>query len=730
MKMKAAVREAKKKESLVVLVSIAGLAAAYLAWQLIGLRYTNHDDIYFHLCSQIFSGDYIEYARSVAQKQARLQAYINVPVILWVYSLANSVTFDLLNIGVFGLVYIGFGWLLACISGARNSLIIIAITLLLFPLHYYFTFPQGYPVMAEWGLAFVLISAALLDSHLRRPSVSKQIISAILFSLSLWGPEYNFILHPALLLVVFLSRGNFDLRLSLKKAWPHLVGWVASGVLYILYSMISREAGADAYGRVSIGFDVLAMARTFFVLQTKALLPLALWDGIRLVSAATQGSPQTPSLLNYFSLWHGARDAMSVAIVFILTFSIAAVGLCRQRLTRRQTLLCTILFLLLGVVPCLVLAASSHYQLIVLKGYLQGHLASFYSQLGFSGILFVLCAYLCNVSSGRFFGPAVVFISAAMLAAVATVTFVYNNVNRQVMAANQQKWLAMKELVDFVKSNRPDLLGGVIAAPDFWSLSGVSAIPEGNMPDGLNYWTSYARNALRASLEFSRSGNRARVGYVEAKYFANPSGDPISILLERAAEGWRITMVAARPVGGSISYQYGKDSLKDVSLAGWKCADICVKSLIVPETLSLDSFSFHPARRGPRRLIGQFLLAREGAFAFPLATTRGDVSGAGGLEGLRVVDWGPKATAIGVVPNRQSDGSAGIWVKIDGPSDLSGLQVMVDGNEATSTSVGKGLITASMPAAYFFQAGGQMITIRQISTGKSLDVGQLVVSEK
>jgi hypothetical protein len=74
------------------------LVSVYFSWQLVGLRYTNHDDIYFNLYASVFDGNYLGFAKSVANDQARLQAYINMPIVLWASHFARSNLYDAINI--------------------------------------------------------------------------------------------------------------------------------------------------------------------------------------------------------------------------------------------------------------------------------------------------------------------------------------------------------------------------------------------------------------------------------------------------------------------------------------------------------------------------------------------------------------------------------------------------------------------------------------------------------
>jgi len=607
---------------LIVTTVVAGI---YVVWQLIGLRYINHDDIYFNLSSWVFSGNYFSFAENTAHAQARLQAYINMPIVLWVNKFSDSALFDVLNIGIFGVLYLSMIWMLGKIGSVRDSLAIATVTLLLFPLHYYFTFPQGYPVIASWGLAFAFISAGLLGSYLQKPLRWKLLISAFLFTCSLWGPEYNLVLHPIFLLIVFLAQSKENRQPLKKIALPYIIGCVVSVAAYLIFSIVSRGNGGDAIGRVSFGFDFIAWLKTFLILQEKAFLPAGLWRGIWLISAMAQGSPETPYLMTFSSLWQSTPDKISIAIVFFLAFIICGTALQWQWLSIKFIRYYSILFSSVAILPCLILAASSEYQVIILKGYIQGHLVSFYTQLGLSGLVFLFLSYICNAPTKNSVKVVAVTLSAMVLASAATATFIYNNANRQVMSANKQKWGAMRELVTFVQSDRQDLAKKIFYAPAFWSRSGESGIP-GNSPfNGENYWSEYSKVVLNEPIEITNSDKDLPRDALFVKYFSTPSGVPVVILFERVGgdHQWRITLIASQPVIGSIEYQRDEKRIRNMAANQWTCTSHCVITWNEDDAFQPLSVSFIPEDQGAKRLLAQFMIGRDGKYAHPLRGSRG-----------------------------------------------------------------------------------------------------------
>jgi hypothetical protein len=97
------------------------------------------------------------------------------------------------------------------------------------------------------------------------------------------------------------------------------------------------------------------------------------------------------------------------------------------------------------------------------------------------------------------------------------------------------------------------------------------------------------------------------------------------------------------------------------------------------------------------------------------------------IADLEVLDWGPRVTTPGTVPNQQPDGSAGIWIKVAGTLGYGDLQVLIDGKPANATVVQPELITAAISAENFSTPGPKEITVKQVYTGRIYKIGTFTV---
>jgi hypothetical protein len=596
-------------------IGLMVLAGLYAGWQIVGLRYTTHDDIFFNLYSYIFSNNVLAFSTWVAQIQARIQAYVNVPIYFAVDGSPETPLYDLINVGSFWTTYLAFFWVLAKAGSATSAACLTAVALLLFPLHYFFTFPQGFPVVGCWTLASAFVSAAVLLSWLHKRTRWRFWLALFFFGTSLFGAEYNFVLHPALILLC-LTFGSADRRDLIRNGLPFLVCAALCTAIYGAYAIYHHPSASDA-PRTTVGFNIVAIWHTFWTLQLKAFLPTGLIEGIDLHAATAQGVPFVSGTISYGSLWRQFPDRSSVVIVFAAAWLACFAGLLMQRTPGRTLARYTVVCGMIVVIPCAVVSTSIHYQTIVLAGYVQGHLITFYTQLGMAGLLFVGNAVICNTMATRH-RLVVCALCGITLAADVTVTFVYNNLNRQVMSANRQKWEAFRQLTQYVAADRPDLLSRPIVARDFWLWSGVSEVPDPTAFDPRNYWTLYADVVLHVPLHILGPGEANPPDDLQVTYMAIPSGTPATLLFERADPASHLTILARRPISGRLF------SIRDgvsvtIPSSGWQCKIVCKLTMNLTPGLALADVIFQPDGKGAVRLLSQFLLPRGGAFGVPFA---------------------------------------------------------------------------------------------------------------
>ena len=97
---------------------------------------------------------------------------------------------------------------------------------------------------------------------------------------------------------------------------------------------------------------------------------------------------------------------------------------------------------------------------------------------------------------------------------------------------------------------------------------------------------------------------------------------------------------------------------------------------------------------------------------------------------LKVINWGPQSAKIGFNPNKQPDGSLGIWIETSGTQGLGEAQVLFDGQPGKLTAFQEKLITTAISVDQIAVPGDKDIVIKQVGTGKLYPVGIFKVTDK
>jgi hypothetical protein len=102
---------------------------------------------------------------------------------------------------------------------------------------------------------------------------------------------------------------------------------------------------------------------------------------------------------------------------------------------------------------------------------------------------------------------------------------------------------------------------------------------------------------------------------------------------------------------------------------------------------------------------------------------------ASNLIELKVINWGPQSTKAGVNPNKQPDGSMGVWVEVVETKGIGDAQALFSG-QPTHTVVheDRKIITFAVSPLQIANPGKKEIVIKQIATNKLFPVGVFEVN--
>jgi hypothetical protein len=200
-----------------------------------------------------------------------------------------------------------------------------------------------------------------------------------------------------------------------------------------------------------------------------------------------------------------------------------------------------------------------------------------------------------------------------------------------------------------------------------------------------------------------------------------PSGSKKLNLQAWRPEGWKKSTVAIKQAGGAQSLATISNSDITVEFTGRKSA-------VLLDGSNLEMSQPTTSENDPRHLVAIVKnISCEGRAG---QTSSMESKALPQSIELNVYNWGPQAAEVGTIPNKQPDGSMGIWFKVSDTQSLGDAQVIFDGKPAKETSVQDKLITALISSEQLKVPGDRKIYIRLSKTGKLLPLGVFNVKNK
>jgi hypothetical protein len=578
--------------ALIILATV--LMCGLAGWMLLGLRHVSHDDLYFESLAYSPDVSWWDAARQIAVGTRRFSHLLNVPVALLGLWLADQPTIgDLAILGQLAVLVGGTGLLLRRLVGGVAACGWAMLIAGGFALHWYFMPPLAFPLLGLDSPTFLTLSLICLVHYADGASRPWLWLSSVLSTFGIVWPESSFILFPLIIgAAIWLLRPQMRERIWLALAFLPL--WAVAAMASLLFRILLPSGTDEA--RLTISLDFEAWGTAAGMLLGKGILPIAMFIGVDTFAAHIPGMPKPPSEIDFGILADVLGDN-TVGFSLVLVALTGVFLLVLRRLAPRFLEL-WLLFaagLTLTLVPACVVAMSSEYQRILNLGYLQGAVVTAEIQVGFLTAVFAAAALLAL----RWPRLSLQAALALALAGLCLLTLSYNLINRDLMAANLQKWKAFDVLADAL----PD--GTALSAPTLWQRAGVSAIPS-SVPTTrvTNYWTE--RALLRHGKRIAVDGPDAAPtqGAVHANYGVRPEGLPI--LLVRDATG--AYLLAAAPIDVDSRLTGG---------ARWRCEHYCRLDLPTPPDAAAEAQLLTPLKPSHTpNLVAWLILARSGAFGW------------------------------------------------------------------------------------------------------------------
>lgn len=232
----------------------------------------------------------------------------------------------------------------------------------------------------------------------------------------------------------------------------------------------------------------------------------------------------------------------------------------------------------------------------------------------------------------------------------------------------------------------------------------------------------YTENHLTSYLRFLHHSGISRVvvlgGYyalqVPLPELVNRFGYSASVI-RNAADDRSLGDGSVKAVADELGYQF--ISKREAFCRGSECE--FMDSAGVPFTYDEHHLSVEFARR-------MFAHYREPLAPLMSSATNRSVDSRA-VNPMQVTDWGPRRTAVGVVPNVQPDGDMGVWVRLSSPPCQSHPNLSVAGVPARIVVFSEDLLTAAVPPIVVMTPGEKHVRVSCDLPQSTYLVGTLTV---
>lgn len=564
-----------------VLVTFLGLL--YAVSLFIGLRHMNSDDNGYQLRAVRFFSQQItpEVVFDTMTVKIRLRIF-NTFIENGMGALQESPWYDVLNLSSYVTCVLAFGWLMARFTTRSVGLLVVYGVSVLFPLHMFYTIPQSYPVEFIWTITCMFLALGFVDSALIEGSKRQLVIGTLLFFLSLNGQEYNLVLSPVLLFATVGYRVWKNQRLVPWRELRWLFGSVvAYAVLFIANYVYQRFVLNKQSVHLSVSFDVVDWAYALFRHFRASMVPVGLFDGIRIITLLPpQGITFAPSF-TYASFFSGSQDWLSMAVVFAWAAMCWLLLFLRVSLTKYQALLIGLFGLLLAFVPAGVVTSSALYQKMFQTNYVSGHITTFHMNLGMTLIGIALGGWLKQLHVQRYLSVAILVFCVLGGATIQTIIFRYNASNRQMMNYGMQRWEALHLLGAYNRLTQAHTTPMTFLTDTYQTRVGVAGAP--SISGGQSsYWSKYVAKVVGVpvTLIFDKGGkldNRPRF-----EYSAMESGHPLGYILRPCSEPTCVEVIVLSAMARDVAVQMEAHTIRHISSSEWACSSICVYRTKLP----------------------------------------------------------------------------------------------------------------------------------------------------
>jgi hypothetical protein len=477
---------------------VALFLALALCWltfdKLIGIRFTNADDMLFSITS---FKDYFAVAGKDAANTGRFSMYY-----AWVYFMLtpafwNTPILDIAMYGPVAAVMVGLVGLTYYLGHVRFGLLFVALFLAFIPVTYGFNLLVSYPFRYTSGIILWLAALFSIESYLRHNKIGYLWAACVLSFIAYAHHETLFAIFASAGIIFVMIRQNAG-SLRQRLSHPAVRALLATSLLYAIIFVAWYATHPPTYAGNTIKFDGRGFLSGYghaIAYYVGASLPLFhFFHGYALpfIAGGTDlyaAIPVSPNLVSVLGNLNAEQVVRALLIALIFLASVAKLPSHSNSTVVRGVLAMGLAIL---VLPAAIISLSYAYQALVRGGYAPLHVAFF----GYFGSILLICTAIIFLliplpSTSRKFAS---YVLAMLIVAGAIATDVFNVQVSEAMQLNSERWNVAATLIrHFAVSPSPTLM----VAPQLWNYAGSP----GSLPE--NYWQRLFEEKAGLDIQFS-----------------------------------------------------------------------------------------------------------------------------------------------------------------------------------------------------------------------------------
>ena len=530
------------------------LLALLLCWmtfdKLIGIRFTNPDDMYYSI---VAFNDYFKVADSEAKIAGRIGMYYAT-----VYNVISAKYWDtpILDFALYGSLS---AVLLLILIFARYlghtllGLLFVTLYLSVIPVTFEFNLLVSYPLRYTSGIILWLLSLISIEKYFRSNHRKYIWFSCVAIFFAYSHHETLFVIFSLTSIIYSLLRmktGSLYQRLIHKMTYSLLL----TSIFYITIFVAWYAAHPTSYSGNTMNFNKMgwvqdwANSAEYFI---KASLPLFhYFKGYALVFIEGEtGKYSSYAVSQDIGMFMANIQASQIARGFVvMALTLIALGRCPSNINRKAILEIAVIGLAILILPAMVISISTDYQGFVQGGWAPLHVTFF----GFFGSIVLICLAMVVILNAL--APnarkVITLVFALLVGGGALFADVFNAQVAQSMKINSERWNVAATLIRY--AHQVEMPKKIIAPKLFDYVGKPGPLPR-------DYWQRLFNQNAGVDIEFSAVPLRDSMDFSAKVDYDCPNRNDCLIIIKRY-NSQTVEVISTTPRPRFLKYSTGSNT--------------------------------------------------------------------------------------------------------------------------------------------------------------------------